>query len=75
MGQLKVKVKHAPVTHKMLSNMSKTVCRFGLDCVKLSGLSAWVAWQLNTIQTKSTHDLAHVAQHFVSDGGMFHLNF
>ena len=75
MGLLKVKVKHAPVTHKMLSNMSKTVCRFGLDCVKLSGLSAWVAWQLNTIQTKSTHDLAHLAQHFVSDGACFTLTF
>ena len=24
--QLKVKVKHAPVTHKMLSNMSKIMC-------------------------------------------------
>ena len=31
-----------------------------------------LAWQLNTIQTKSTHDLA---QHFVGDRGMFHLNF
>ena len=75
MGQLKVKVKHAPVSHKMLSNMSKIMCWFGLDCVKLSGLSAWVAWQLNTIQTKSTHDLDYLAKHIVSDRGMFHLNF
>ena len=37
MGQLKVKVKHAPVTHKVLSKMSKIMCEFGLDCVKLSG--------------------------------------
>ena len=75
MGQLKVKVKHAPVTHKMLSNMSKIMCEFGLDCAKLSGYSGRKAWQLNTIQTKYAHGLAHVAQHFVSDGGMFHLNF
>ena len=54
---------------------NKTVCGFGLDCAKLSGLSAWVAWQLNTIQTKSTHDLAHLAQQILSDGGMNHLNF
>ena len=37
MGQLKVKVKHAPVTHKVLSKMSEIMCGFGLDCVKLSG--------------------------------------
>ena len=34
-----------------------------------------VAWQLNTIQTKSTHDLAHLAQQILSDGSMNHLNF
>ena len=39
MGQLKVKVKHAPVTDKVLSKMSKIMCGFGLDCVKLSGYS------------------------------------
>ena len=75
MGQLKVKVIHASVTQKCWAECNKTVCRFGLDCVKLSGLSAWVAWQLNTIQTKSTHDLAHLAQHFVSDGACFTLTF
>ena len=75
MGQLKVKVINASVTQKCWAECKKTMCTFGLDCVKLPGLSAWVAWQLNTIQTKSTHDLAHLAQHFVSDGGMFHLNF
>ena len=75
MGQLKVKVIHASVTQKCWAECNKTMRRFGLDCVKLSGLSAWVAWQLNTIQTKSTHDLAHLAQHFVSDGACFTLTF
>ena len=48
MGQLKVKVKHAPVTHKMLSNMSNTVCRFGLVCVLLS-VCSWKCYILLNI--------------------------
>ena len=39
MGQLKFKVKHASITHKVLSKMSKIMCGFGLDCVKFSGYS------------------------------------
>ena len=72
MGQLKVKVIHASITHKVLS---KIMCGFGLDCVKLSGYSGRKAWQLNTIQTKSAHGLVAFCSTFLSDGGMNHLNF
>ena len=75
MGQLKVKVKHAPVIHNVFSKIIKIMCGFGLDCVKLLGYSGRKAWQLNTIQTKSAHGLVAFCSTFLSDGGMNHLNF
>ena len=41
MGQLKVKVIHASVTQKCWAECKKTMCTFGLDCVKLSGYSGY----------------------------------
>ena len=75
MGQLKVKVKHAPVTHKMLSNISKIICWFGLDCVKLLGYSGRRPDSITQSKPNQHMVLLHSAQHFLSDGGMNHLKF